>query len=113
MMATVSVIVVNYNAGELLDRCLDSLRLREAEPAAEVILVDNGSTDGSAERAAGRQPEVTFIPAGANLGFAGGVRRGAAEASGTILFLLNPVRPCTLYQAVNHGLLDLQGSVFS
>jgi GT2 family glycosyltransferase len=108
MMTTVSVIVVNYNAGELLDRCLDSLRTRSAEPAAEVILVDNASTDGSAERAAGQHPDIVFIPAGTNLGFAGGVRRGVAEASGTILFLLNPdaeIYPDTLEKLVS-GLGD-------
>ena len=103
-MTTVSVIVVNYNAGELLDRCLDSLATRLAEPEAEVILVDNASTDGSAQRAAQQHPEITHIPAGANLGFAGGVRRGVAQAVGPILFLLNPdaeIYPDTLGKLVS------------
>jgi GT2 family glycosyltransferase len=86
----VSVVVVNYNAGRLLDHCLDSLAARRPEPPAEVILVDNASTDGSAELAAGRHPGVTLIRAGHNLGFAGGVNLGAAHAAGEILFLLNP-----------------------
>lgn len=100
----VTVIVVNYNAGELLDRCLDSLRARLPEPPAEVILVDNASSDGSAERAVRRHPEVNFIPAGRNLGFAGGVRCGVAAASGGILFLLNPdaeIYPDTLEKLVS------------
>lgn len=86
----VSVIVVNYNAGELLDRCLDSLGARRAEPTAEVILVDNDSSDGSAERAARQHPDVTLIRTGRNLGFAGGVQQGVDQARGTILVLLNP-----------------------
>lgn len=101
---SVSVIVVNYNTGELLDRCLDSLRARTAEPTAEVILVDNASSDGSAERAVRQHPQVNFIPVGLNLGFAGGVRRGAAEASGGTLFLLNPdaeIYPDTLEKLVS------------
>jgi GT2 family glycosyltransferase len=100
----VSVIVVNYNAGELLDRCLESLEQRSAEPSAEVILVDNASSDGSAERVAGRYPWVTLIRSGRNLGFAGGVRQGAARAVGTILFLLNPdaeIYPDTLGEVVS------------
>lgn len=100
----VSVIVVNYNAGELLDRCLDSLAARTDALTVEVILVDNASTDGSAERVARQHPGITFIPAGANLGFAGGVCRGVAEATGPVLFLLNPdaeVFPDTLEQVVS------------
>lgn len=100
----VSVIVVNYNAGELLDRCLDSLRSRLAEPTAEVILVDNASSDGSAERASRRHPEVILVPTGRNLGFAGGVRQGVARSSGTILVLLNPdaeIYPDTLEKLVS------------
>jgi len=97
----VSVVVVNYNAGRLLDSCLDSLAARRPDPPAEVILVDNASTDGSAERAAGRHPGVTLVRAGRNLGFAGGVNLGAARAAGEILFLLNPdaeIWPDTLEQ---------------
>ncbi len=99
----VSVIVVNYNAGDLLDRCLASLEAGEAHPTAEVILVDNASTDGSAERAVRNHPRVTLIHTGRNLGFAGGVRRGVAAASGEFLFLLNPdaeIFPDTLGQLI-------------
>lgn len=97
----VSVIVVNYNAGDLLGRCLDSLATRTSRPEAEIIVVDNASTDGSADNVSERHPGVTLIRSPGNLGFAGGVQLGVERAVGRILFLLNPdaeVFPDTLEQ---------------
>jgi len=97
----VSVIMVNYNAGDLLARCLDSLNDRTPRPVAEVILVDNASTDGSVDDVVRRYPGVTLVRSRRNLGFAGGVLLGAARSTGRILFLLNPdaeVFPDTLGQ---------------
>lgn len=87
---TVSVVVVNYNAGELLERCLASLQAESSPVDREVILLDNASTDGSADGVAERFPGVRVIRSRRNLGFAGGVKRAVREASGGILLLLNP-----------------------
>ncbi len=64
-----SIIIVSFNARADLERCLESLRAAPPAVAHEIIVVDNGSTDGSVE-AARRFPGVRVIEAGANLGFA-------------------------------------------
>ncbi len=59
-------------------------------PDDELIVVDNGSSDGTAAIVAELAPDATVIEAGANLGFAAGCNRGAEAASGELLVLLNP-----------------------
>jgi hypothetical protein len=86
---TVSVIIVNWNAGPALGACLASVTAERA-PEREIVLVDNASSDGSAPAAAERYPEVRLIDTGANLGFAVGANRGAAAARGDVLVFLNP-----------------------
>ena len=85
--APVSVVVVNWNAGAVLDACLASVA-REA--ADEVILVDNASTDGSTAAARARHPSVRVVETGRNLGFSAGAIRGAAAARGEVLVFLTP-----------------------
>jgi GT2 family glycosyltransferase len=86
----VSVVVVNYNTREATSACLRSVI--DASPGVdlELIVVDNGSHDGSAVEFRERFPDATTIEAGDNLGFARGVNVGARAASGTWLLLLNP-----------------------
>lgn len=84
----VSVVVVNFNGREHLGPCLDSLRA-QSYSAFETILVDNGSTDGSAALVRERYPEVRLLEAGANLGFAGGNNLGVEAARGRWVALLN------------------------
>jgi GT2 family glycosyltransferase len=81
---SISVVIVAYDSGAALERCLASLR--DGEPAAEVIVLDNGGSD----RAVAEPFGVRLIEPGRNLGFAGGCNRGAAEASGDVLVFLNP-----------------------
>jgi N-acetylglucosaminyl-diphospho-decaprenol L-rhamnosyltransferase len=85
----VSVLVVAYQSGEHLARCLAAL---EAQSFAdhEVILVDNASTDGAPQAAAAAYPRARLIPAGRNLGFAAGMNRAARAAKGEWLALINP-----------------------
>lgn len=73
-----AVVIPNWNGREDLPACLDSLR-RQTLPA-EVIVVENGSTDGSAEMIRERYPEVTLLVQPVNLGFAGGVNVGIRYA---------------------------------
>lgn len=84
----VSVILVNYNAGDYVGPCLSSV-LETAYPDFEVIVVDNQSTDGSAECIAEQFPAAMLVRAGSNLGFSGGCNLGARHASGDILAFLN------------------------
>ena len=76
---TVVVIVLNWCGEEDTARCLESL-LEVATPGLEILLVDNGSSDGSGERLRERFPSVDFLQTGANLGYAGGNNRGIERA---------------------------------
>jgi len=84
----VSIIIVSYNARADLERCLDSLHAAPPEASHEIIVVDNQSTDGSAD-AARRWPDVRVIEAGANLGFGRANNLGVAESHGAHLLFLN------------------------
>lgn len=85
----VSVVIVVYNSGPTLARCLASLKAQTFTDF-EVILSDNASPDRSAQAAAAADPSLLLVENGDNLGFAGGVNRGAAAAKGRWLALLNP-----------------------
>ena len=67
--AFVSVVIVNYNGGQYLPDCLCALKT-QSRPPDEIIVVDNFSVDGSADRIAKEHPDVTLIRMDANLGFA-------------------------------------------
>ncbi|HHQ47953.1 MAG TPA: glycosyltransferase family 2 protein [Acidobacteria bacterium] len=84
-----SIVVVIHSGRERLDDAVASLEPWGAGGAAEVIVVDNGSPDGVAEAARRRFPWATVVRSDANLGFAGGVRRGVEAASWDVLCLLN------------------------
>lgn len=85
---TVSVVIVNWNGRPLLGPCLDALQ-RQTWPDFEIVLVDNGSTDGSCEWIAAHYPTVRLVRNERNLGFAEGNNRGFAAARGEFLVLVN------------------------
>jgi GT2 family glycosyltransferase len=84
----VSVIVVNWNGRHLLEDCLASLRCQTFRDS-EVILVDNGSGDGSVEWVAAHYPEIRIVALGTNKGFCGGNNAGIRVARGEYIVLLN------------------------
>src|SRR5581483_38878 len=84
----ISVIVVNWNGKSLLSDCLNSLRA-QTFPDFEVIVVDNGSTDGSAQFVQAAFPEFKLIALDQNLGFAGGNNAGIRVAGGEWIALIN------------------------
>lgn len=84
----ISVIVVNWNRRDLLGKCLESITGPQAGPL-EIIVVDNGSTDGSAEMVAGKFPFARVIANRDNRGFCGGNNQGIAAATGEFIALLN------------------------
>jgi len=83
-----SVIIPNWNGAHHLPVCLDSLRA-QTYPRLEVILVDNGSTDGSQQLVAEMYPEVQLLALARNLGLTGGNNAGFRAARGEILISLN------------------------
>jgi GT2 family glycosyltransferase len=85
---TVSVIIVNWNGKHLLVDCLDSLRAQTFRDF-EVVLVDNGSTDGSADFVRQNYPEIVLVALSENRGFAGGNNAGITASRGHFIALLN------------------------
>lgn len=83
-----SVIVLSWNGIEYLGDCLDAV-LAQDYPDLEVVVVDNGSTDGSANLVGEQYPEVALIRNERNLGFAAGSNVGLRAATGDVLALLN------------------------
>jgi GT2 family glycosyltransferase len=86
---TVSVVVINWNGLRYLEACFDALLRQEAEGGSELILLDNGSTDGSADHVRQRWPAVRVVESGGNLGFAAGNNLGMRLARGRYVALLN------------------------
>lgn len=76
---TVAAVVVSYNRKDLLRRCLTAIAKQVPTPD-EIILVDNGSTDGSLELVREEFPQVTLFETGANVGGAGGFAWGVELA---------------------------------
>ena len=103
---TVSVIVVAADSGPTLRECVR--RVMACEVPLELILVDNGSADGvpqAIERAMQQEWRLRVIYNRANLGFGPAVNRGAAQARGEVLLILNP--DCMLDDASLRRLLEL------
>ena len=84
----VTVIVVNFNRVNLLRFCLQSLVSQDAS-AVELIVVDNASSDGSADMVASEFPQAKLIRSTTNLGFCAGNNVAIAQARGPFIALLN------------------------
>lgn len=86
----VSVVIVNYNGKHYLDDCLHALETQTyPRDQFEVVLVDNGSQDGSVEHVRQHYPWVRLTALDRNLGFAGGNNEGFRQAHGELIALLN------------------------
>jgi hypothetical protein len=85
-----SVIVVTWNCAATIAECLFSLQASDLPPGAETILVDNASTDGTADLVARDFPWVRLIRGAENLGFARANNLAMTQARGETLLLLNP-----------------------
>lgn len=88
MNSRVTIIIVNFNGQRYLERCLTSA-LALTYPSFEVILVDNGSSDGSVALVREKFPSVQVIEAGQNLGFAKGNNVGIQATDAPLVATLN------------------------
>ena len=88
MQPEVSVVIVSWNGRHHLDTCLQSVA-GQRDVTTETIVIDNGSTDGTAGYVRDRFPWVKLVTLVENRGFAGGNNAGARVASGQYLAFLN------------------------
>ena len=84
----ISVVILNWNGKHHLEECLSSV-MRQTYKEYEVLVVDNGSTDGSQEYVRSRFPSVSLICNGENFGFCKGNNIGIRAAKGEYIVLLN------------------------
>ena len=87
-MLSAAIIIANWNGKDYLRVCLNSLRV-QTHPDFEVVVVDNGSTDGSLEMLRQDYPEVRVLELGENYGFVIASNRGAEATDADILVMLN------------------------
>jgi GT2 family glycosyltransferase len=88
--ADIAVVVVTYNSASQIDHLLTDLRRDAVSLVLRVIVVDNESTDGTADLVA-QHDDVNLIRSGGNLGYAGGINRGRAHLGNcTAALVLNP-----------------------
>jgi len=89
MLPDLAVVIVTYNSAHVIGGLLDSLPEALDGLVADVVVVDNGSADGTAEFVAGRS-DCRFVRS-ANVGYAGGINRGVREAmAADAILVLNP-----------------------
>jgi N-acetylglucosaminyl-diphospho-decaprenol L-rhamnosyltransferase len=87
---SLSIVIVSYNVRYFLEQCLHTVRRAGMGMQVEVIVVDNGSGDGSVPYLKPLFREVQFIEAGRNLGFAKACNLGYKHTSGNYVLFLNP-----------------------
>lgn len=87
--ALVAVIIVNWNTRELLQQALATLYEKTPNVSLEVVVVDNGSSDGSVDLVRDQFPDVAIVPLPENLGFAKANNIGFAHSSAPYVLLLN------------------------
>jgi hypothetical protein len=85
----ISIVVLNYNAGDLLLNCVESLK-KSLYQNFEILIVDNISSDGSQTRCKKKFPDIKLIQNEKNLGYCGGNNIGIREAKGDFIVILNP-----------------------
>jgi hypothetical protein len=85
-----TVLIVSYNARDLLESCLRSLLRASSEVDFTLVVVDNASSDGAWQVVEGYFSDARIIKLDTNIGFAAAVNRGLEEVRTTFVFILNP-----------------------
>lgn len=89
-MVDTSIVIVSWNARPYVEECLVSLTALRKDISTEIIIVDNASTDGTADMIHRRFPQVRLFENASNLGFARANNIGIAVATGKYICLINP-----------------------
>jgi GT2 family glycosyltransferase len=87
-MIDLSIVILNWNVRDLLDRCLASLR--SDRYVLEIIVVDNASRDGSTAMVREKHPQTTLLANAENRGFTGGNNQGIEASHGRYVMVINP-----------------------
>lgn len=100
-----SIIILSYNTSDLLTGCIRSIKNSRPKISYEIVVCDNGSTDGSIENINRKYPDVSLIENGENLGFAKGNNAAKKIVHGEYVLFLNSdteVHKETLDETVNY-----------
>jgi N-acetylglucosaminyl-diphospho-decaprenol L-rhamnosyltransferase len=84
-----SAVVVAYESGELLTECVRTLITDTSAGSSDVVVVDNGSEDGSVDRLRAAMPDIEIIVTGSNRGYAAGANAGIAASSAPVVAVCN------------------------
>lgn len=103
-MKDLTISIVNYNSGEYLTRCLDSIKLVEGEAKIKTVVIDNNSTDESLTVAKNKFKNVEFIENKQNVGFGKAHNQILKKITTEFILLLNP--DCLLEKGVISKLLE-------
>lgn len=113
----ISVIIITFNPKAWLVKCLDSIRTSEVK--VDVIIIDNGSTDGSQEIIKNNYPEIDFIQSNDNLGFGKANNIGIKKAydkGADYFFLMNQdvyIKPSTIINLINKAEQNTEYGILS
>lgn len=88
--ADLAVVIVNYNTGEYLERCLASLAEHRGDVDADFLIIDNDSKDGSHTAAAAAHPWVRLVENRENMGLSAAWNQGIRATTAPYVLLLNP-----------------------
>src|SRR5262249_45898243 len=89
-IAVLEVVIVSYRCGELLRRCLQSLRDHPPEGGLQVTVVDNASGDGTADVVRSEFPDMRLIELDENVGFSAANNLVLRETTAEYVLVLNP-----------------------
>ena len=89
-MMDLSIIIVNWNTGDLLEKCVKSIKKETKNLLYEIIVYDNNSKDSSITTLEEKYPDVTLIKGTENLGFSKGNNKAVNISKGEYILLLNP-----------------------
>lgn len=103
-MKSLTIAILNFNSGEYLKRCLESVKEITSEANVKVIAIDNNSTDQSFNLDNSEFPEVEFLKNPENLGFSKGYNGVLKKIKSEFILLLNP--DCLLKKGVIKKILD-------